>query len=147
MPVPTKTFVWPYLRCDVLSLARPLREEQKSNAHRFGTQSRGDQVHFLPCDDVFQRGLCFRAPLEDLDLETGVLLWVERLAGLTVVVHTGLTILRTVDGVPFTKLDLAESLELVDLPADERVVVRICIGCDERATPVNSEACVRAVLL
>lgn len=62
-------------------------------------------------------------------------------------VHARLTVFRTVDGVTFAELDLSEGFELVDLPADERVVVWISVRRDEGTAPVDSETCVRAILL
>jgi len=51
-------------------------------------------------------------------------------------VHTGLTILRAVDGITFTKLNFSEFVELVDLPTDKSIIVGIGVRGKERTTPV-----------
>ena len=38
------------------------------------------------------------------------------------------------------KSDFALLSQLVELPANERIVVRIEVGCDERASPVDFDA-------
>jgi len=53
-------------------------------------------------------------------------------------VHTGLTILGTVDGIAFAELDLVQLVELIGLPADEGVIIRVCIGGQESTTPINT---------
>ena len=55
-------------------------------------------------------------------------------------IHAGLTVFRTVDGVPFTKLDLLKRMQFIDLPADEAVIIGICRSSHKCATPVNSAA-------
>ena len=49
-------------------------------------------------------------------------------------VHAWLAVLGTVDGIAFSKLDFSQLMELVDLPADERVVIRVGV-CGEKSPP------------
>ena len=54
-----------------------------------------------------------------------------------VVVHARLLVDRRVDGVPLSKLHLPSLPQVLEVPTNERVVVRIGVCGDERATPVN----------
>lgn len=51
-------------------------------------------------------------------------------------IHTGLTILRAVDSITFTKLNFSEFVELVDLPTDKSIIVGIGVRGKERTAPV-----------
>jgi hypothetical protein len=53
------------------------------------------------------------------------------------VVHARLAISGRVDGVTLTKLDLVQSPELVELPANEGIVERVGIRGDKGATEVD----------
>ena len=48
-----------------------------------------------------------------------------------------LAVLYAVDGVSFSELDLAPLVEVVELPADKGVIVRIALSRDEGASPVG----------
>lgn len=52
-------------------------------------------------------------------------------------VHTWLAVFGRVDGIPFSKLDLALLFEVPELPPDEGVIERVDISGDEGATPVH----------
>ena len=80
--------------------------------------------------------------LEHLDLDASVLLWANAFVFLprTVVVSHWLAILHAVDGVSFPELDLLSFVEMVELPADEGVIVRIALSRDEGASPVCMQA-------
>jgi hypothetical protein len=56
------------------------------------------------------------------------------------VVHARLAILGRVDRVALAEFDLSESVQLRDLPAYERVEIRVCIRCEEGAAPVDARA-------
>ena len=64
-------------------------------------------------------------------------MWSHSFSAGSIVVHAGLLVERREDGVSLSKLDLASLLEVLKVPANERVVVRVCVRCDERSTPVN----------
>lgn len=44
------------------------------------------------------------------------------------------------NGVAFSELNLAILLEMVELPLDELIVIRVASGCDERPAPVSHES-------
>lgn len=55
-------------------------------------------------------------------------------------VHARLTVLGREDGVALAETDFALLSELVELPANERVVVGVVVGGDERASPVDLDS-------
>jgi hypothetical protein len=108
------------------------------HVHRLRPQRSSDEERLTVTQLTLQLGLGGVRPGNGLHLETGVLLGTDALTLGTVVVHAGLAVFGAVDCVALAKLDLAETVELVDLPADERIVVRVR-GCrEERAAPVDT---------
>ena len=47
--------------------------------------------------------------------------------------------LRRIDGVALSKLDLVPLLQLDELPSNEGIIERICVGRDEASTPINTK--------
>ena len=80
--------------------------------------------------------------VEQLQLDASVLLWANTFVFLprAVVVSHWLAILHAVDGVSFPELDLLSFVEMMELPADEGVIVRIALSRDEGASPVCMQA-------
>jgi len=75
--------------------------------------------------------------LHNLHLDEGVLLGADSLASRTVVIGTDLVVAWGEDRVSLAKRDLLLLAELLKLPADERVVVRVDAGGDEGASPID----------
>ena len=72
-----------------------------------------------------------------LHLDECVLLRCHALSASSVVVHAWLFVQRREDGVSLAKFYLASLVEVLEVPANERVIVRVGISCDERSAPVN----------
>jgi hypothetical protein len=56
----------------------------------------------------------------------------------SIMIHARLAIPRTIDGIPLAEFDLVQFVQLIDLPSDESVVVRVCIGRQEHAPPIDT---------
>ena len=106
--------------------------------HCLGPQSRSNHVQGLALEFLVEAGW----HVEQLQLDASVLLGADALVFLscTVVVSHWLAVLYAVDGVSFSELDLAPLVEVVELPADKGVIVRIALGRDEGASPVGVDA-------
>ena len=85
--------------------------------------------------------------VEQTDLDASVLLGSNTLASGAIVISAGLVLRLGVDRVAFAELDLVVVLEMVELPADEPVVVGVLRGSDEVSPPISVEAHFEQVLL
>ena len=72
-----------------------------------------------------------------LHLDERILLRCHALSASSVVVHAWLFVQGREDGVSLAKFYLASLVEVLEVPANERVVVRVGISRDERSAPVN----------
>mmetsp|Transcript_21945 Transcript_21945/g.62701 ORF Transcript_21945/g.62701 Transcript_21945/m.62701 type:complete len:469 (+) Transcript_21945:1730-3136(+) len=82
--------------------------------HRLGSQGRGQQVNLLAFELLHALG-----QLEQLDLDSCVLLGANAFALGAVVVHARLPVRLRIDGRAFAEADLVAGLQLPELPADE----------------------------
>ena len=57
--------------------------------------------------------------------------WAHSFSTGPIVVHAGLVIKWGEDGEPLSKFDLVALLEGVEVPANKRIIIRICISGDE----------------
>lgn len=122
-------------------------EAVRLTVHGLRSKGSGYQVDLAVASLVAEQGLSLGGPLHNFHLDAGVLLGTDTLTILTVVVHTGLTVLGAVDSVAFTELDFAQFVEFVDLPAHEGVIVGVGIGSEEASSPVNSSTkCIVVIL-
>ena len=115
-----------------------LREDPRVglSAHGLGAEGAGEQVDGLALEGAHRVG----EGLEQPHLERRVLLRRDALALVSVVVHARLAVSFGEDRRALPEGDEVALAQLVELPAHERVVVRVVVGRDERTTPVDPKA-------
>mmetsp|Transcript_18069 Transcript_18069/g.38960 ORF Transcript_18069/g.38960 Transcript_18069/m.38960 type:complete len:1101 (-) Transcript_18069:274-3576(-) len=104
-------------------------------AHGLRTQRAREREDLLACqrrEHLWQR-------LEHAHLDGGVLLRIDALALVAVVVHARLLVSLGKDGRALAKSDEVALAELLELPADELVVVRVEVRRDEGTAPVDAQ--------
>jgi hypothetical protein len=107
------------------------------SVHGLRPQGRRHQVCFPPSKLAIDHIPRRATPFLHLELQRSVLLRAHTFSILTIVIHTRLSVFGTIDRVPLAKLDLAQGVQFVRLPAYERVVVGIQRRGDKGATPVD----------
>ncbi|KAH3661532.1 hypothetical protein OGAPHI_006380 [Ogataea philodendri] len=108
--------------------------------HGFWSQGCCNKVHLLTSQVellILQDLLSLFSKLGNFNLDTSVLLRENSLSGLSVVVHTWLTILHGVNRVSLTESDLVLLLQLVHLPSNKRIIESVVVSSDGRSSPVN----------
>jgi hypothetical protein len=106
-----------------------LRSKRSSNkVNSFALQSILDYL------DLFLGRL---RKLNHLEFDSSVLLWPNSLPTLPIMIHTWLTILGTVNCIPFAKFDLPELVQTIHLPSHKRVEKWISVSSNKTPSPVN----------
>ena len=103
--------------------------------HGLGTQRASNKEHVAAIEllHAFWQ-------LEHTNLDAGVLLGRDTLTTATIVISARLALGLGEDRVAFAKLDLVVILEVVELPPDELVVVRVLVRRDEAASPIGVDS-------
>jgi hypothetical protein len=119
---------------ETVGLTVPVRQRRRpflleQDLHGLRSKGGGDHPDLLSANGLLDLARDARSPASHLHLDRSVFLRVNGLSACSVVVHTRLTVLGRVDGVSLSELDLALLVQLVHLPSDERVVVRVRVGC------------------
>jgi len=103
--------------------------------HGLRTQSAGNQEDVA----VSELGNAL-GHLKQSDLDSCVLLRSDAFATATIVVGTGLSLGLRKDSVALSELNFVVGLEVVELPADKHVIVRVLVRRGEAASPVCVDA-------